>query len=261
MKDRICSAFCDALTVASVPAGLVVTTPFVRSNGDAIGFYIIADKKTSDFRIEDDGLTIPDLEASGFDLQNQTRNEELRSILDDYKGFLDEENLTLFIGPIKEHDVATECLRFMQLLIRIYELHTMADEKVASTFKQDALIAIQEAIGERAAITEDAYADERLKEFVADVVIKSDGRPPCAVFFVKTDARLLEAVLLHNVAQYEKKIQCNVVALLEKNSSIKRDNWSRATNRLSAVTVFSDDRKLAAERIAREALGASPTFH
>ncbi len=41
MKEEICRAFCNEIRVREVPAGLAVSTSLRRSDGDAIGFYVI----------------------------------------------------------------------------------------------------------------------------------------------------------------------------------------------------------------------------
>ena len=76
MKDRLCEAFCGDLNVRAVPAGLAVSTPFLAPDGDRIGFYIVKDKDL--LRIEDDGLMLPTLEASGIDFRSGTRGAVTR---------------------------------------------------------------------------------------------------------------------------------------------------------------------------------------
>jgi len=86
MKQKLCKAFCDDLSVQKVPAGLAVTTAFAGADGDHIGFFVI---KTSDtkYRIEDDGVTLPYLEGSGLDFNSGTRGEALSELQSEYGGF------------------------------------------------------------------------------------------------------------------------------------------------------------------------------
>lgn len=261
MKDRLCHAFCDALRVADVPMGLVVSTPFRRSNGDVIGFYISGPTDEGLYRLEDDGLTIPDLEASGFDLANPERHRELSGMLADAGAYLNEANLTLEISNITDGDLPAACLRMLQLLIRTQDLYMITKERVASTFEQEAVAAIEKTIGDKAEIAVKTIIDEKLKEFTPDVLIRAKGRDPVAVFMTKTDQRLLEALLVQTLAQYEVRIPVHVIALLERPTSVSRASWAKAANRLAAITVFSEGHESAAERIAREAIGSAPLLH
>ena len=79
MKDILCKAFCENLTVRDVPAGTAVGTPFTTADGDRIGFYIVPDSGL--LRIEDDGLTMPLLEASGLEFNTGTRAQALDGCL------------------------------------------------------------------------------------------------------------------------------------------------------------------------------------
>jgi hypothetical protein len=44
MKEAICKAFCDEIRIKEVPIGLAVSTAFRRADGDAIGFYVVANR-------------------------------------------------------------------------------------------------------------------------------------------------------------------------------------------------------------------------
>lgn len=255
MKDRLCHAFCDALRISEVPMGYVVSTGFRRPSGDIIGFYISKPNDRGLYRIEDDGLTIPDLEAAGFDLNNPERQSELNRMLAECNAQFDDEKMTLVMNGLKEEEIPIRAMEFIQLLIRTQDLYMITKEKIANTFEQDAIEEISRALSGRAEIRTKTFVHEKLKEFVADVVIRSNDRAPVAVYMTKTDQRLLEAILLQNISQYEAKIPCNVIALLEKPTSVSKANWNRATNRLAAITIFSEGETSAAERIAREALG------
>jgi hypothetical protein len=68
MKQKLCKAFCDDLSVSKVPAGLAVTTAFSGADGDHISFFVIKTNETK-YRIEDDGVTLPYLEGSGLDFK------------------------------------------------------------------------------------------------------------------------------------------------------------------------------------------------
>ena len=63
MKEDLCRAFCDEIA-KEIPVGLAVSTPFRRSDGDAVSFYVIQNSTVPGLaRLEDDGQTIAYLEA------------------------------------------------------------------------------------------------------------------------------------------------------------------------------------------------------
>ena len=65
-------------------------------NGKPIGFYIIQDKVFVDHSyIEDDGTTIPLLEAMGIEMMSGRRGEVFAEILREYKASYDEEAAVL----------------------------------------------------------------------------------------------------------------------------------------------------------------------
>ncbi|MDO8698861.1 MAG: DUF1828 domain-containing protein, partial [Rhodoferax sp.] len=77
-KQRLCAAFCGDIELHDVPAGRAIRTGFSTSEGDAIGFYVTRDHDAPSeprYRIEDAGLIVPALEASGVNLDSGTRSE------------------------------------------------------------------------------------------------------------------------------------------------------------------------------------------
>lgn len=261
MKERLCRAFCDALKIVDVPMGVAVSTAFRRSNGDVIGFYVSHPNEDGLYRIEDDGLTIPDLESSGFDLDNPHRRAELIAMLSEFGASFNEPGMTLEINGVSEADLPNGCIKMIQLLIRAEDLYMITKDRVANTFEQDATEAIARTIGAKAKVEVRSIVDKRLKDYVPDVVIRAAGRVPVAVYMTKSDQRFLEALLLQTLANYKDNIPLSVIALLEKPTSVSRNNWIKATNLLAAITVFSEGEGAAVDRIAREALGAGISLH
>jgi hypothetical protein len=134
-------------------------------------------------------------------------------------------------------------------------------ERIASTFEQKAVETITKTVGGKSRVETKTIVEEKLKNFITDVVIRARDRNPVAVDMIRTDRRLLEAVLLQIIAQYEARIPVNVIALLERPASVSRANWAKATNRLAPIPVFSEGSESAAERIAREAFGGMSLLH
>jgi hypothetical protein len=255
VKDALCQAFCDSINIHRVPVGLAVSTAFHRQDGDAIGFYIIGPNTTGHYHIEDDGFTIADLEASGADIESATRKEAFSHLLQEYGAFYEDRAGVLRSEPVQEPGISGAALRFIALLLRLQDLLLLTPERIASTFREDAMSAIRKAVHGRATVEKDAAVADMLEEFPADLVLRTEKRPPVAIFLAMTDLRVSEAIMLQMVAAHEARMPCSVVALVERQNSISRKMWQRAVNRLAAVPVFEGDREAAISRVVREAMG------
>src|SRR5437763_11044465 len=128
MKDILCKAFCDNLTVREVPAGMAVGTPFTTSDGDRIGFYVVQDGGL--LRIEDDSMTMPLLEASGLDFSTGTRAEAFDELLAEYGVQLDPETQAFFIPAVAEAKLATVAMRFVAFSLRVRDFLLMTEARV-----------------------------------------------------------------------------------------------------------------------------------
>lgn len=254
MKTELCHAFCNDITVTEVPAGLAVSTAFRRDDGDRVSFYVT---KTEDgaFRLEDDGATIQQLEAAGVDFETDTRRRGLESLLSSIDAHFDQSDGTIKTGTFPELDLPTRALAFVGVMIRMNDFLLLTQEKVASTFKEDAADRIRAAVGDRARIRENEPVSPRLSEVTPDMVLEATDRPPVAIFFGNSPARVNDAIFLHFAALHEVRQDLSVIALLEDDHAISNDLRRRASNRLATVPVFKDDEDAAVARIAREALG------
>jgi hypothetical protein len=262
MKEDICRAFCNEIAVKEVPVGLVIGTPFRRSDGDAIAFYVVrADTAPGIARLEDDGQTMPYLEACGVDFETTTRQKALDAMLNESGAEYDETENVIRTPNMREDEIPRAALRFSALLLRLYDFLLLTQEHVESTFKEDATKKIKEAVGTRATVRENAYVSDKLTEVTPDIVITAEGRDPVAVFLSQSATRVHEAIFLQMAALYEAKEPLSVVALLETEGTLTRDMHRRARNRLAAVTSWEGDQIAAIQRIEREAIGAAATRH
>jgi hypothetical protein len=260
MKQELCKAFCDYLTVRQVPAGLAVSTAFTFAETEPVGFYIVGPDGLSRYRIEDDGNTISLIEAEGIDLETPTRADAVQELLSEYGARYDAERGELVTASIAESEIPGAALKFVALLLRLQDLVLLTPERAASTFKEDATRAIRESLGTRADIKENEPIAEGI-EFPADLIIRAPNREPVAVFLAMSEQRVLEAVVAQMAVTYEAHMPCSVVALLEKDGSVTRKMRTRASNRLSAMPIFEGDQKAAIQRIEREVLGLRATAH
>lgn len=256
MKEEICRAFCDEIVVTEVPVGLAVSTPFRRADGDAIGFYVIRNATLPGLaRLEDDGQTMPYLEACGVDFETQTRRKAFDLLLNEYGAEYDEQQNVIQTPNMREEELPRAALRFVALLLRLFDFLLLTQEHVESTFKEDAAKRIALTIGTRATIKEGEPVSENLTEVIPDMVLLAPDRVPVAVFLSQSPSRVHEAIFLHMAALYEAKEPLSVVALLETESTLSHEMHRRARNRLATVTSWEGDETAAVQRIEREVLG------
>ena len=261
MKDLLCKAFCDQISIRQVPAGLAVSTAFTLSSGEPLGFYVVGPDPSGRYRLEDDGTTLPMIEAAGIDLDTQTRSEALAELFAEYGAVHNAETGEISTPPLPEGQIPGKALLFSALLLRLQDIALLTPERVANTFREDAIKAIKAALEDRATIYEDQAPASGI-EFPADLLIEAPNRPPVAVFLAMSEQRVLEAVAVHMSVIYEAKVDCSVIALLDKDTTISRRVRRHASNRLTAMPIFSGDEAAAAQRIAQEVLGrAARTVH
>lgn len=258
MKEAICKAFCDDIRICEVPVGLAVSTSWRRSDGDAVGFYIVRDD-TNVFHLEDDGTTIPFLEASGVDFETATRQKALDLLLSEYDAVYDGSEAVVRSSAIEEDGIAAASLRFAALLLRLSDFLLLTQEHVSSAFKDDAKALIRKALEGKADITEDQFVNKHLSDVKADLVLKAPDRDAVAVFLVQSAQKINDAIFLQMAAQYESHLRLSVIALLEADHSVTASLRQRAANRLTAVPIFKNDEEQAIRRVAREALGREPS--
>ena len=256
MKADLCEAFCNEIIVTPVPVGLAISTAFKREDGDRISFYVF-DLENEEVRLEDDGSTIAQLEAAGVDFETDTRRRALDKLLDFAGAYFDHTDATIRTHSFSRSDIGPRALDFVSVMLRMSDFLLLTQERVASTFRDDAALLIRQTVGDRAIIKENEPVSAELSEVTPDMTITSASRPPVAIFFGNSASRVNDALFLHMAALHEVKEELSVIALLENDNSVPADLRRRASNRLSTVPVFREDEGAAVARIVREAIGKS----
>lgn len=256
IKEALCHEFCERLLVRQTPAGLAVGTSFIGLDGDPIGFYVVGPDSNNEFRIEDSGATVPILEACGADLELDARAEIFRGLLNQYGVDYDEASFELKTKAQSLADVPKAALRFVTLLLRLQDISFLSRENAENTFRQEAIRDIQKQINNRASILFDAPVLSDVQDVKADVVIKADNHDPVAVFLVRSDARLYEAIMLQGEADYKLHTPCKVIALLENEQAVSKKVFSQALNRVTPLSYRGNERE-AMMRIGKESLGTT----
>ena len=189
MKKELCEAFCQALNVVEVPAGVAVGTTFLKEDGDRIGFYVIGPDKAGKFFIQDDGATVPYLEAAGADLSVQARAEAFHALLREYGAIYDEERCEIAAEVDAREAVAAAALKFVALLLRLQDLLLLTRERAESTWVQEATRDLEAAVSGQATIEFDAPATPELAAYPADLVVRAPNHDPVAVFLAPRTQR------------------------------------------------------------------------
>lgn len=259
MREQLCKAFCDEITVRELPSGLAVSTAFAFPDGDRIGFYVRRGERGL-YELQDSGLVYPTLEASGLDLRNKSRADALASLQDEYGVVLNLDEREFRLAEVEEEDLPASAMRFVSFLLRVGDLLLLAEDRVASTFRHDVERMLREQIGDGAIIRERAPISPRLADFPPDFLIEGSSEKPVALFLGTSDARVLEAVIVQMRAEHEEHIPVSILALLERERAITAAVRQQATNRLAGVFHFRGDEAQVITRVAREA-GVSPVVH
>lgn len=262
MKQELCRAFCDEISVRDVPIGLAVSTAFRRSDGDAVGFYVVRDAGHAGLaHIEDDGTTVPYLEATGVDFDTQTRATAFAELLAEYGADFDDDEAIIRTPKMRENELPIAAIKFVALLLRLSDFLLLRQEHVESAFKEDAIKKIRQVVGDQASIVENEPVTSKLKEVTPDLVLRAGDRRPVAVFLANSAQRVNDAIFLQMAAHHEAKQSVAVIALLERDTSISRELRQRAVNRLATLPVYTGDEDAAVQRIVFEAIGEDRVIH
>ncbi len=122
IERLLCDAFCDGITVEKVPAGLAVATAFEDAAGDRLAFYVVSDKKTGLYRLEDDGYLVPTLIAMGTDVTEGQRARLFQTILKQSGVEFDPNSGELCSELVSEDAVPMAAMRFISMLMRVAAL-------------------------------------------------------------------------------------------------------------------------------------------
>lgn len=240
MKEALCRAFCENLCVQEVPVGLAVGTSFRRSNGDAVGFYIVYEQGSrARARIEDDGLTIASLEAAGVNLTSGPRAEQFAALLRQSHIFQDEDESLLHTDFMSVERLPASALEFVAFLIRVQEFMHWTREAVEETFKDDVIRAVQVHYAGRAQVHLGAEIENILPGSPADAVIEPPTGTPLALFIGTSEPKALEATLLWSDVLANMVMPTKVILVVDspKPRRIRDKTYARAIARFP-VTVF-----------------------
>ena len=253
LKNALCAAFCSAFEVNVVASGYAVSSIFTDRSGDRISLYLVAED--GGYRLEDDGEYLSRLIASGIEIERGQRGQLLDAILESEMAYWDRDTFEIRTGLFSEPEIAQRTGSFLSALIRARDLELVTRELVRSTFREDAMRAIVERFGAVASIEEDISVNRDFADFPSDAVVspKRAGKKG-AIYFVNTNEKLSEALLLQQEAKLKGRKDFSVIALIEEPEMrlISRRKFQRAQNRDLAMPIFRGDEEEALGQIQRK---------
>jgi hypothetical protein len=253
LKNALCATFCSGFEVNVVPSGYAVSSIFTDRSGDRISLYLIAED--DGYRLEDDGEYLSRLVASGMEIERGQRGQLLDAILASEQAYWDRDTFEIRTGLFAEPEIAQRTGSFLSALIRARDLELITRELVRSTFREDAMEAIVERFGAVANIEEDVPVNRDFTDFPSDAVLKPKRTGKAgAIYFVNTNEKLSEALLLQQETKLKGRTDFAVIALIEEPEMrlISRRKFQRAQNRDLAMPIFRGDEEEALGQIERK---------
>lgn len=252
MKELICKAFCDSITVTDLPRGIGfgLSSSMFEAFGDQAGVYAIGPDKQGKWRLDDSGWVAPMLTSTGYDLGTPSKQEVFSEIVSGSGLEFDSDSLEIYVEGVSETDVPATAIKFFSALTRIAELAKWTTERIRSTFRSDVAASLRALLPD-VKILENAPADDRVPDLLADLVLQAPNQPSVALYMAQSDVSLLEAMLL-KAETAGLSGRPKVVAIMEREKSAPQKIRTRAHNRLDIVTVYEGDGPAAVRRIAEE---------
>lgn len=259
MKEILCQAFCAALDIRPVPCGHAVQTPYVNGDGDPLLLYYVRGATGGKWRIEDDGMQVPYLEASGVDLRGQSRGEAMDYLLREYGAYFDPDARMIYTSFMSEQNLGAASIKFVALLLRLQDLALLSPHVVRNTFREDVMAAIREVFGGTATIKEFAPVSDDLAAYHADCVISDRDVPPLAIYLGVSEERALQALVLKMELEKYRQRSNRVVLILEKSKEnpLRKSTYALAQARLDDVLSFRGVKTDVMQALVREFRGTS----
>jgi hypothetical protein len=253
LSKSLCKAFCTGVTVNPVGSGYAISSLFEDDSGDRISFYL--SPTVDGYTIEDDGSYLSHLIAKDIPISEGTRGQLLDAILAKSHAYWDKETLEIKTPSFPEAELAPRVIEFLSSMIRVRDLELLTREVVRSTFREDAIAALSRTFHNFATFDENEALSAELSEFPADLVIRprpnAPQATPGALYFVNSNDKLNEALLLQMEAQAQHLDQFRVIALVEEPEmkSLSRKRFQRAQNRGLTMPIFRGDENAAVRMV------------
>lgn len=256
LTKLLCKTFCGAVSVHPVATGYAISSAFKDSSGDRIDFYLTP--ADDGYRLEDDGSYLAHLIAKDIPIDQGTRGQLLEAILRTADASWDRESLEIRTEVFHEAEVAGRVIDFLSGMMRVRDLELLTRDAIRSTFREDAIAAISNAVSHAAVLKENEVIGNEFKEFPADIIVHPNPNiskaKSGAIYLVNSNDKMNEALLLKMEAEKLNRTDFEVIALVEGLSQISLKRFQRAQNRDVAIPIFRDDEEAAANFIRRRLL-------
>lgn len=254
LRNALCKTFCSSIVVNPVPSGFAISTLFSDRSGDPLSFYLV--ESGDGFRIEDDGEYLAQLVGSGIPIDQGQRSQLLEAILEQSGAAWDQDTYEIYSESFNEAELGLKLTNFLSALIRVRDLELLTREVVRSTFREDATSALEQRYGDVARFDENVAIDRSLSEFPADLVIRpeNESSKTGALYFVTSNEKLSEALLLQMEAEKLQREDFRIIALIEDSEMrmLSKKKFQRAQNRSLSMPIFRGDEDAAVARIGRD---------
>ena len=263
LKRHLCSTFYRAINVQPVSTGYAISSAFEDSSGDRISFYLTHSE--DGYQIEDDGSYLAHLIARDIPINQGARGQLLDAILSQGNAYWDKETFEIKTPGFAESEIPRRVVDFLSSMIRVRDLELITRDVVRSTFREDAMEAIKRNFGAVAKLNEDEAVDREFSEFPADLVIRPNpaiqGAKPGAVYFINSNDKLNEALLLQTEAALHHRDDFAVIALIEEPDMkvVSHKKFQRAQNCSLTMPIFRGDEDAAMNMIGRRLNLSLPT--
>lgn len=257
LRTELCRAFCTELSVAQVPAGLAISGALEDRLGDRIIAFV--ERVGGGWRLADDGQFLADLSGRGIDWKRGSRADFIRQVLASATASIAPNDTQIATATEVEPPPAKTVIQFLAALVRVRDVAFWTQERVKSTFRDDAYSALEAKFLTIATLARNVPATSDLGDFPADVLIapKDAQLPRTAVFLVQAVDSLNEALMLWQEARLRGARDVRVAALIEDGAvAMGSPKVQRTVNRIDAVAFFRGDEQAAMDRIERTVIGS-----
>jgi len=233
IREALCEAFCSDVMVTPIPIGFAVKTPHLKPDGDFASFFLRRkDGANEHFRIEDDGCTVADLEASGFDLDKESRLEAFSELMTEHRVRFDAQDVVVATEYMTLRELPKAAISFSYFMARVPDLLFLVGSRVKKSFKEDLAELIDRQFGETCQISTNTALDEEHRDYVVDFVIRAPGGRVLAVFAGSSELKALESLLFWEQVKVGDYQSLGSMIVLEeaKPAAIKDRTLSRVMN-------------------------------
>lgn len=234
-----------------VPAGYAIKSPFDWFMGEPMTFY--ARMESGRARYEDSGLLVHDLEGMGVDFESQSRRNILDSLLREYGVRYDEADEMFVTEWVSPSSLARQTPAYLAFLSRVQDLLFLNRDRVASTFREDLLSALQTRFSKRASIEQSTSPVLELPQSVVDITVTFENGSTLAIFPATSELKAYQAMLFASELDAAKITNVSPFLIFEDfgSSKLGQNTKARAINSSLQVAAWNGGREGVLDKLDR----------